>query len=500
MLKKTRTITAILLFTLITLVFFDFTKTLHPWFGWLAKVQFVPAMLAVNVITLLLLALITLLFGRIYCSVICPLGTIQDGISNLSGRRRGKKSRFRYSAAKSWMRYGALALFIAAIVAGISSVVSLLDPYAAYGRIASNLLAPLYRLGNNLLAWFAERTGSYAFYPTDVWIKGLITFGVAVVTLTAVGILAWRNGRTYCNTICPVGTALGFLSRFSLFRLVLDAEKCTKCKRCERSCKASCIDAENGTVDYSRCVNCFNCMEKCNLGALKYVPVRMAGRRPAKPADSSTDGEMSRRSLLTIVGTFAVARTVRAQQLLHVDGGLAEIEDKKAPSRKTPLAPPGAQGLKNMKTRCTACQLCVSACPNNVLRPSGRLVTFMQPEMSYERGYCRPECTECSQVCPAGAIKPVTAADRTGISVGHAVWLKNNCVVNTDEVQCSNCERHCPAKAITLIDLNPGVKNSLKIPVVDDALCTGCGACEYLCPVRPFSAMYVEGNVRHHSV
>ena len=124
----------------------------------------------------------------------------------------------------------------------------------------------------------------------------------------------------------------------------------------------------------------------------------------------------------------------------------------------------------------------------------------MQPEMSFEKGYCRPECTECSQVCPTGAINAITTADKTAVSIGHAVWIKRNCVVNTDEVQCTNCEYHCPTSAITLVSKEPGNEKSLKIPVIDKERCIGCGACEYLCPARPFSAIYVEGNLRHHTI
>lgn len=499
MLRRIRIITAVLFFVLITLLFFDFTGILHIWLGWLAKVQFVPAVLSVNGVVLSILVLMTLLFGRIYCSVICPLGVMQDGISNLSARRKGKKNRFLYSKSKSWLRYGVLALFIAAIIAGTSVVVSLFDPYAAYGRIVSTFFAPLYRLGNNLLAWFAEKIDSYAFYTTEVWLKNWIMFGTAGITLFVVGILAWLNGRTYCNTICPVGTVLGFLSRFSLFRVSFDADKCTHCARCERSCKASCIDSKNETIDRSRCVTCFNCIGKCKFGAIKYTPVRI-GKQKSEVTDKSSPKGMSRRNLLTLAGILSLAQISKAQQLLQADGGLAEIEDKKMPDRKTPVVPPGAQGIKNMQTHCTACQLCVSACPNNILHPSVKLSTFMQPEMSYERGYCRPECTECSNVCPAGAIKPVTIADKTGISIGHAVWIRDNCVVNKDNIQCTSCEQHCPTKAITLIALDPDNKESLKTPVVDKALCIGCGACEYLCPARPFSAIYVEGNLRHHLV
>lgn len=510
MLKKIRIITASFFFLLLTLLFLDFTGTLHLWFGWAAKVQLIPAILAVNVVVIITLALVTLIFGRLYCSIICPLGIFQDGISRISSRRKGKKNRFRYSSPKSWLRYGVLALFIISIAAGVSAVVSILDPYAAYGRIASNFFAPVYRLGNNLLAFIAEKVDSYAFYSTEVWIKSGITFGIAAVTVIAVGILAWRNGRTYCNTICPVGTALGFLSRFSIMRLTFIEDKCTQCKACERACKASCIDAKAMNIDHDRCVTCFNCIERCKFGAMKYAPVKLGSKKTETEivaAEQTDNGEnntenkevFSRRNLLTLLGTLAVTSTLKAQQL-HVDGGLADIEDKKCPDRKTPIVPPGALSVKNMKDHCTACQLCVSACPNHILVPSRKLQTLMQPEITFEDGYCRPECVECSQVCPAGAIKPITTADKTAIAIGIAVWIKENCTVNTDEVQCNNCERHCPTKAITLVDRDPGYSDSLKIPVIDKELCIGCGACENLCPARPFSAIYVEGNVRHHKV
>lgn len=365
----------------------------------------------------------------------------------------------------------------------------------------------MYRLGNNVLALIAERFDSYTFYSTEVRMKSFITFGVAAISMIAVGILAWRNGRTYCNTICLVGTALGFLSRFSIFRLTFVEDKCTKCKACERGCKASCIDVKSQNIDRSRCVTCFNCIENCKFGAMKYAPVKIGSKKEIPQpvavqdtANAETDKkDFTRRNLLSVLGLMAVTGTIKAQQL-HVDGGLAEIQDKKRPKKLTPLVPPGAMSAQNMKDHCTACQLCVSACPNNILVPSRKLATFMQPEMTFEDGYCRPECTECSQVCPAGAIKPITTADKSAIAIGQAVWIKENCVVNRDDVQCNNCQQHCPTGAITLIDRNPGYTDSLKIPVIDKELCIGCGACENLCPARPFSAIYVEGNVRHHAV
>ena len=219
MLRTIRLTAAIVCFTLITLLFLDFTGTLHTWFGWLAKIQFLPAVLALNIGVVLFLIVLTLLFGRIYCSVICPLGVFQDAVSWFSGKQ--KKNRFRYSPALKWLRYGVLAVFILALVAGLNAFVVLLAPYSAYGRMVSSLLAPVWQWGNNLLAYFAERAESYAFYEVDVWMKSLSTLIIAVITLIVLFVLAWRNGRTYCNTICPVGTVLGFISRYSIFKPVI---------------------------------------------------------------------------------------------------------------------------------------------------------------------------------------------------------------------------------------------------------------------------------------
>ena len=236
MLRKIRLTLAILFFVLITLLFLDFTGSVHAWLGWMARIQFLPALLAVSVGVILLWVVLTLLFGRVYCSVICPLGVMQDVIAWFGKRGKKKKYRYAYSPAKSWLRYGVLALFIVALIAGIGSVVALLAPYSAYGRIAQNLFAPVWACGNNILAYLAERIDSYAFYKTEVWVRSLPTFIVAGATLLILAVLAWRNGRTYCNTICPVGTVLGLLSRFSLFRPMIDLNKCNGCKLCSHRC------------------------------------------------------------------------------------------------------------------------------------------------------------------------------------------------------------------------------------------------------------------------
>ena len=487
MLRKIRTILAAVVLALITLLFLDFTGTLHCWLGWLAKIQFLPAVMALNVIVVVALVVLTLVFGRIYCSVICPLGIFQDVLA----RFHRKKNKYSYSAELKWLRYPMLIVFIIAGLSGVGSLFQLLAPYSAYGRIATMILQPIWKLGNNLLAMVAEHYESYAFYSVDTWMRSLPVFFIAVVTVVVLFILAWRGGRTYCNTICPVGTILSFFARFSWLKIRFDEDKCKNCSLCSKNCKAACIDFKTHTVDYSRCVVCGNCIDSCKFGALRYDNAKIHAKANAV--------DTSKRSFLLASALVTTAAMAQKKEKL-MDGGLADIEDKVAPERQTPLTPPGSLSMLNLATRCTGCQLCVSECPNQVLRPSSDLMHLMQPTMSYEHGYCRPECTRCSEVCPAGAIKKVDKPEKSSIQIGHAVWIKKNCVVLTDEVECGNCARHCPSGAIEMLPLDADKEDSPMVPAINEAACIGCGACEYVCPSRPFSAIYVEGHEVHKHI
>ena len=498
MLRTIRLTLAVIFFALITLLFLDFTGTLHAWFGWMAKIQFLPAVLALNIGVVLFLAVLTLVFGRIYCSVICPLGVFQDIVSWLSAKR--KKNRFRYSPALKWLRYGVLGVFVLAIIGGLNSFVVLLAPYSSYGRIVSSLFSPLYQWANNGLAYLAERADSYAFYETDVWMKSLPTLLIATVTLVVLIVLAWRGGRTYCNTICPVGTVLGFLSKYSLLKPVIDTKKCNNCGLCARNCKASCINIKAHEIDYSRCVACMDCINKCRKGAITYTRRKSASAAVSQDSPVAPEqGNDARRAFLSTTAVFAATAALKAQEK-KVDGGLAVIEDKKIPERATPITPPGSLSARHFAQHCTACQLCVSVCPNQVLRPSSDLTKLMQPEMSYERGYCRPECAKCAEVCPTDAIHLTSLAEKSAVQIGHAVWIKENCICITDKMECGNCARHCPTGAIQMVPSDPEDEASIKIPVVNAERCIGCGACENLCPSRPFSAIYVEGHMMHRTV
>ncbi len=476
----------------LSLLFLDFTGTAHIWLGWMAKTQALEALLALNVVVIIGLAVLTLVFGRIYCSVICPLGILQDIFGWLG--KKARKNRYTYSPEVRWLRYVMLALMVVALVAGIGSLVQLLAPYSAFGRIMTMLFQPIWKLGNNVLATFAERADSYTFYTVDVWVKSLPVLIIAALTLVVLFVLAWRGGRTYCNTICPVGTLLSLLSRFSLLKIRFDADKCKNCSLCTKNCKASCIDYKTHTVDHSRCVVCGDCISKCKFGALKYQVSLSTGKSTKATTVAAEGTSASRRSF--IVGT-ALATTAALAQEKHVDGGLAVIKAKQSPQRLTPLTPPGSLSLKNMATRCTGCQLCVSECPNDVLRPSTSLMSLMQPVMHYDRGYCRPECTRCSSVCPAGAIKPIDKVEKSSIQIGHAVVMADECISAQGIDECGNCQRHCPTGAIEMVSTDPNDDLAPQVPAVNETLCIGCGACEYVCPVRPLSAIHVEGHEVH---
>lgn len=498
MLRKIRIVLAAVVFVCISLLFLDFTGAWSPKLSFFASIQALEAVLALNLLVIIALVLVTLLFGRVYCSVICPLGILQDIISAPGSRKH--RNRFSYKKELPIVRYGILGVFILLIILGFTSIAALIAPYGAFGRIMSELFAPLYGWCNNLLAAISEHSGSVTFYPVQVAVRSLPTLIVAAVSFVVIFAFARIGGRLWCNTVCPVGTVLGLLSRFAIFKPVINQSKCISCGICARGCKSSCINPKEHSIDYSRCVMCMDCIDNCTHGAISIAaaPCKSCKTRPEPAAndeagDSSADG--GRRAFITGALLAAGAVTLKAQKK-DADGGLAALQDKKKPRREVPLKPAGAQSLRHFSSSCVACQLCVTECPFGVLSPSTSLDTLMQPEMNFEKGFCRTSCNRCSQVCPAGAIKPVTVEEKTSIRIGHAVVIPDNCLPASQGQSCGNCSRHCPTGAITMVD-GPMDK---KIPAVNTELCIGCGSCEYHCPARPYPAIYVEGHLIHNQI
>lgn len=489
MLRKTRIALAVIFLLGISLLFIIPAQEYHRAFGWMAKLQFLPAVMAVNVAIIAGILLLTLAFGRIYCSVICPLGVTQDAASWLGSKRKGKKRRFHFRPEMRWLRYGILGVFVLCTILGLNQLTVLVAPYSTFGRTLNMIVNPLPLWGN---------------------------IAVTAVMFILIMVLAWIGGRTWwCDSVCPVGTALGLVSRFAAFRPVIDTGKCRSCFACEKGCKASCIDIKNHRIDYSRCVDCFDCIGNCRFDAMHY---KFAwGSRPSAPKETVDKGRraalgtgaalagaaVTTKVAATLGAVAAAAATASAQDgttsTKKLDGGFAVVIPKQNPPRSVPLVPFGSRSVEDFYRRCTACQLCISACPNQVLRPSTDLEHFLKPVMGYDIGYCRPECTECSQVCPSGAILPITPQEKTSLHIGVASVERSLCVVETDGVSCGNCARHCPVGAILMVCKEPDNPFSLKIPAVDEARCIGCGACENLCPSRPVSAIRVNGREVHIS-
>lgn len=515
MLKKIRVVIAIACFVIIVLLFLDISGVLHKNFAFLAEIQFVPALLALNVIVLIVLIALTLVFGRIYCSTICPMGVYQDIVAFFARRIKSKKARrYTYSVAKTVLRLIILTVFIVGVVAGIGIISALLDPYGASGRIVTELLSPVYGAVNNLFVNIFG-TQSYTFTPTEIWIKSLFSFILAVLTLLIIGYLAWRSGRTYCNTFCPVGTILGYLSKFSLLKIRIDPNTCTTCGRCTQDCKASCIDFKNHTVDYTRCVACYNCIESCKDNSITYSLKRTPRKQPVGIVGVAPDNNSRRQFFITSLLMAATFTELKSQEVKRSMIKFPAVR-KDRYKRSVPVSPPGSISHDNLNNKCTACLLCVNQCPDKIIRPSVNeygWTAVMQPTLSFERGYCRTDCTVCSDVCPTNAITKLTKENKTKVAMGNAVYVRENCVVVKDDVNCDACWRICPTDAISREYRDGGTPyipptdkpdantvNLRLVPVVDKNKCIGCGACEYICPARPLTAIFVEGYEKHLAV
>jgi len=216
--------------------------------------------------------LLTLLVGRVFCSTICPLGTLQDAVMRVAGRlRRNKKRvRFRYRRAQDLLRFGLLTGAVSTAFSGSLTLVAQLDPFSHFGRIMGLLARPVAVGINNLAALTLERLGGYLLAPLKFALANWLVLLTPLFVLTLLAWMAARHGRLFCNTLCPIGTLLGLISRFALFRVMIDGEQCNLCAKCSLQCKAECIHLKDHRVDFDRCVACFNCIPACPESGIGY--------------------------------------------------------------------------------------------------------------------------------------------------------------------------------------------------------------------------------------
>lgn len=508
MLRILRIILALLSIVAVTLLFVDFTGTAVSLWPWMAKIQLVPAILSANILAVVIILAATFLFGRIYCSVVCPLGIFQDvaiWVRGHVGDKRRRKLRFRFKPARTKARLIIFSIFVALLVIGLfqglaSSIAGLIEPYSAYGRIAFQIFAPIYDGFNNLLAgWSESQVDNFTFYRVAAIISIPILV-IAILTLVTVLAFAWSGGRDYCNTICPVGTFLGLISRHQIVKPVINTDMCVNCGKCGRRCKSSCIDVKHHSIDYSRCVMCMDCIDICSEKAIS-----LGVKAKTTIVESQSTPDTGRRGFIAGAGFVlgSVAMNVIAKE---TDGGLTALKDKKSPVRNSRVVPPGAVSYANMKKFCTGCQLCVQACPSRIIRPTVDFEHFMHPQLDFTSGFCATDCTKCSDVCPAGSLKPLSVEEKSSTKIGTAVVDYDACL-SANGNRCGNCSTRCPSGAIQMVRKDGDDESSPMIPVVNESICIGCGACEYYCPVgtvasmeQSSSAIHVEGLDRHRTI
>lgn len=606
LLRYFRIAISLLFLLVIGFLFVDFTASVPRMLAeGVTWIQFVPSLLTfVTMLGLtgagfLLVLLLTLLFGRVYCSTVCPLGIFKDVIAFVSRqyttRVRGRLSMYKPTRPHNLIRYPILAIAAIVFVSGSVFLLNLLDPFSLFGKIASGLFRPVYYSANNLLADLAHSFGVYRFYHVETRLQSWLPLLLPLGMLGLIVWMAWKRGRLYCNTVCPVGTLLGLLSRHAMFRIQIETDLCNHCAQCSISCKAQCIDLKSNEIDFSRCVGCFNCLQVCSRQGIGYQNTWFGSSKPTQDKPSSTtqnksqtpsgsfwiDGAPSpstrkplpvnpkegaegtneaitsdsadktnpsgstlpspetgasgstlpspkirssgsdspsdsavqrghsqtgRRGFLAYLASWATGTSVLAGW--HANARAQEQDRRDAldvvvtrPStipevKEFAVSPPGSLGLDHFTSRCTACQLCVSVCPTKVLQPSFLEYGFtgmMQPRLDFHASFCNFDCVDCADICPTGAILPLSTEQKHVTQIGVVKLELDNCVVQTEKTACGACAEHCPTQAVRMVPY----ENGLTIPEIVVEQCVGCGACEYICPTRPYRAIYVDGSARH---
>ncbi|MGI6401842.1 MAG: 4Fe-4S binding protein [Thermoguttaceae bacterium] len=527
------------------------------WISAIPKIQFIPALLAGSWIAFAVLFIATRTFGRVYCSIICPLGILQDVFSFFGRhvvrffsrvplpktatkaaegakkpakpikRRRPPLRNYKYMENPRAVRNAFLILALASTFIG-GAYFALLEPYSIFGRISVNVFKPIVTVANNALFKFYEARDVYdKFYYVTLRPESIGALVTGVVSFFVVLIFAGGWGRLYCNSVCPVGTILGALACRSRLGTQIDKEKCIKCGMCAKRCKSSCIDTKNMTVDATRCVVCFDCFSACKVDALFYGPRRRApmtdedAKKEVAEQEQKERLEAEKATVLRELEGFDrgkrdfIALSLAATTAAITSVALGDDPSSSAASNDAPIplpadpekpddygltpykrqrtsVPPGAKSRHNFERRCVGCHLCVTHCPQHVIKPCGLengLKGFMQPRLDFTHGFCNYDCTICGEVCPTRAIKPLELEKKRRVQTGQVVFILENCIVYAQETSCGACSEHCPTQALRMVPY----KGTLTIPEPDLELCVGCGGCEFICPARPFRAVYIEG-------
>ena len=492
-LKNIRVVLSLLFLSAVSILFVDVeNQIVESWSGPFLYLQFVPSLLkflyvvGIGTAGFIFVGMLTVIFGRVYCSSICPLGTFQDIVSFIS--KLFSKAKYKFIRPNNKSRYTILFLVVLLLTAGTNFRLLLLDPFSNFGRVLASFVRPVFVFLNNSLVFVLEIFDNYSLYPVEIKGFNFVSAIVPTILLVTIINLSYKYGRLYCNVICPVGTLLSIISRCSFFRVVINKVRCNGCGFCESVCKSECIDSDMKHIDTTRCVECFNCLGVCHNGSISFKMT--AGGRISKRL--SNNYTKSRRDFIRKIGIYFIGLSGLEKVEKKID---VYVENKTPVVMVKPISPPGSLSLEHFTDKCTSCHLCISSCPTQVLQPSFLHYGFpgiLQPMLDYKKSFCNYNCTSCLNVCPTGAITSSPLEDKRLIQIGKAKFVEDNCVVKTQGTDCGACAEHCPTKAVRMVPYQ-----DLRIPEVTDDICIGCGACEYACPSKPWKSIYVDSNIVH---
>lgn len=455
-------------------------------FAPLVKSQFSAALYGTGIASLIVIAILafSLIFGRLFCSVLCPLGTAQELVWRIGNFfRRGAKNggfqngrdRLNYKTPPRLRRLVLLATG-AGLAAGFFPLMLAADPISNFGRGMGAVRALM---------------------------EGGALFTIAIgLPLLAILAAAFFRGRAFCAW-CPVGQTLGLFSRAAPFGIKITsggANGCISCGICEKKCPVGCIDSKEKRVDGDRCVLCFSCQAACPRLSAAY------GFRPGSRTAAS-DAE-ARRVFLRGAGraslfcsavylfgpniAFALRR-VKGSSPEQAGPVKADSADYAGAGGTFPLLPPGAKDIQHYRAHCTGCQACVASCPVGIIKAGAS----PQPTLDYSKECCQYNCTDCGNICPSGAISRLSIEKKHRTRLAMSALNFDNCVVNTKRNACGACAEVCPTKAILMQPFTESGISSLTRPVFDERYCIGCGACLVACPAVPraFTIRGVEHQV-----
>jgi len=481
----------------------------------------------ISVLFYLPVIVLTIVFGRVFCGWICPLGTLNHFISYIRLKLIGRyKSRNKLNKPMSKMKYVILGIILIASLFGVQ-LAGWTDPMSIFTRSTAIVLLPGIQYPVNeindamLNGYDKEKDRILELYREEKitkeerslrlkstlqnikrhrdfrnWIlkeffytKADLHFENAfihIITFVIILLLNLVAYRFWCNYLCPLGGLLALLSKFSIFRVKVNTSKCTSCRLCENACCGAC-DPQDEDKNIGECLACFNCLDECKEGA---ISVGFAIPKAFERFKKNKDNKPSKSK--TIIKTEAF-RNTRRQVTKSVIGGLGAVGVIALTGKLTTaksVRPPGVENDEEFLSKCIRCGMCVRTCPTNYIQLSlleTGINGLLSPICVTGKGYCEFNCNECGKVCPTHAIPLLSLGKKQKMKLGVAVFDRNRCIPWAKDTNCIVCEEHCPVtpKAIYLKDFEIETRNRNKIivqrPFVDSNLCIGCGVCSYKC-------------------